>query len=113
LPDHVSDLIDVLLWRITEADGKYNTRYKTSGALECADRRQLRHEHVYPRSRMIDALLRAKPEQVDDILMDAIGCTVTREEHERLHKFADQHGWDRYRKAELVVIDTDTGERLI
>jgi hypothetical protein len=46
LPDHVSDLIDVLLWRITEADGKYNTRYKSSGALECANNSQLRHEHV-------------------------------------------------------------------
>jgi Arc/MetJ family transcription regulator len=62
---------------------------------------------------MIAALVKAKPEKVGDILKDAVGCTVTREEHERLHKFVDEHGWDRYRKAELVVIDTETGERVI
>ena len=44
--EHIQDLIDTLLWRITEADGKYNTLYKTSGAIGCSDKSQLRHEHV-------------------------------------------------------------------
>ena len=36
--EHIQDLIDTLLWRITEADGKYNTRYKTNGAIGCSDK---------------------------------------------------------------------------
>ena len=54
LPEHVRELIDCLLWKITEADGKWNTRYKTIGALECIDKKQLRHEHVYQKAKMIE-----------------------------------------------------------
>jgi hypothetical protein len=62
---------------------------------------------------MITALEKAAPHEVDDILKIAIGCTVTVEEHARLSKVDDEYGWDRYRKARVIVIDTQTGERLI
>ena len=60
---------------------------------------------------MIAALEKAAPHEVDDILKDAIGCTVTVEEHTRLSKFDEEYGWERYRKAGISVIDTQTGER--
>jgi hypothetical protein len=104
--EHIQDLIDTLLWRITEADGKYNTRYRTSGAIDCSDKSQLRHEHVCQRSRMITLLMNAKPEEVDGILKDAVGCVVTRDEHTRLKAFDQEYGWERYRKAGLRVMDT-------
>ena len=62
---------------------------------------------------MIDRLLSAKLEEVDSILEGAVGCTVTIGEHSRLAKWDDEYGWDRYRKAGLVVIDTASGERWI
>ena len=111
--EHVEDLIDILLWRITEADGKYNTRHKTTGALACTDKSQLRHEHVYQRSKMITALVKAEPGEVDTILEDAIGCTVTEDEHALLLEFDGLYGWERYRQAGIVVMNTETGERVI
>jgi hypothetical protein len=110
---HVEDLIDILLWRITEADGKYNTRHKTTGALACTDKSQLRHEHVYQRSKMITTLVRAEPGEVDTILKDAIGCTVTEDEHALLLEFDGLYGWERYRQAGIVVMNTETGERVV
>jgi len=41
------------------------------------------------------------------------GCTVTKEEHALLKRFNDEYGWERYRKAGLTVIDTQTGKRVI
>lgn len=113
LPEHIRSLIDTLLWRITEADGKYNTRYKTRGAINCTDKNQLRHEHVYQKARMIEALINADPDAVDTILDDAIGCTVTNEEHRHLNEFDCEYGWERYRKAGLEVIDMINHERKV
>ena len=113
LPEHIRELIDTLLWKLSEADGKYNTRYKTNGVLACTDRSQLRHEHVYQKSKMIEALLNAEQDDVDNILSDAIGCTVTIDEHARLNKYDGEYGWERYRKAGLEVFDTATNERKV
>jgi hypothetical protein len=89
-----------------------NTRYKTPDALKCNSKRQTRHEHVYPRSRLIDAFI-AKPEALDEILINAIGCTVTIDEHLRLTPFDRLHeGWERYRRADVTVLDTQTGKEL-
>jgi hypothetical protein len=114
LSTHYRELLSTLLWKITEAEShKYKTRFQTQGALDCTDSRLLRHEHVFQRSKMIFALERAAPEEVERILQDAIGCTVTTEEHSLLCNFEALDGWDRYRNAGLVVIDTQTGERVI
>lgn len=114
LSSHSRELLDVLLWKITEAEShKHKTRFKSEGALGCSEKARLRHEHVFQRSRMIAALEKAAPHEVDDILKKAIGCTVTVEEHTRLSKFEKEYGWERYRKAGIVVIDTQTGERVI
>src|SRR5712672_2478450 len=112
LRGHYQELLDTLLWKITEAEcsNKYKTRFQTQGAVNRKGETNLRHEHVFQRSRMIELLEKAAPHEVDDILKDAIGCTVTVEEHARLSKFDDEYGWGRYRKARITVIDTQTGE---
>src|SRR5215472_5310957 len=94
LPEHVRELIDCLLWKITEADGKTNTRFKTSGALGCTDNKLLRHEHVYQKNKMIDALVKCAPGAVDGVLVEAVGCLVTVDEHLRLNKFDSDYGWE-------------------
>ncbi|MCU1224673.1 MAG: hypothetical protein JWQ42_2766 [Edaphobacter sp.] len=79
----------------------------------CSDKAKLMHEHVFQRSKMIAALEKAEPHEVDDTLKDAIGCTLTVEEHSPLFEFDEEYGWERYRKAGVAVVDTQTDERVI
>lgn len=114
LSAHYRELLDVLLWKLTEAESsKYKTRFRSKGALGCGGKAKLRHDHVFQRSKMIAALEKAEPHEVDDILKNAIGCTVTAEEHSRLSQFDEEYGWARYRKAGITVIDTQTDEPVI
>ena len=69
LPAHYRALLNTLLWKMTEAEShKYKTRFQSQGAIEGSGKGKLRHEHVFQRSRMIDELLQAKPEELDGIL---------------------------------------------
>lgn len=100
-----------MLWKITEADGKYTARYQSQGAMEPGA--ELHHEHVFQKKRMIDRLIAASAEEIDGILADACCCVVTRQEHERLKSYDNEYGWERYRKAGIVVIDTQSAKRII
>ncbi len=108
---HYRQLLSVLLWKITEAESmnKRGTRLQSQGARCCTKVANLEHDHVYQRSKMIDALEKAAPHEIDDILKRAIGCTVTKGEHNLLAKYNDEDGWERYRKAGIVVFDMQTG----
>lgn len=61
---------------------------------------------------MVSELL-TQPDRVDEIVSAAVGCVVTREEHERLsaidREFPELVGWKRYVKAGLVVRDMESG----
>jgi hypothetical protein len=59
---------------------------------------------------MIDALMKAKPVEVQGILKDA-GCTVTIDEHRNFDDKCDE--WDRVREAKVAVSNTETGEHEI
>jgi hypothetical protein len=114
-PAHIRELLTILLWKITEAEAmnKRGTRLQSQGARGCTEVANLEHDHVYQRAKMIDALERAAPHEVDVILKDAIGCTVTVEEHTRLSKVGKEYdGWDRYRKAGILVFDTQTDKQV-
>jgi hypothetical protein len=113
LSAHYRELLTILLWKITEAESsKHKTRFQSQGALDSSDKSKLRHDHVFQRSKMIVALEKAAPQDVDDILNTAVACTVTVEEHDHLSRFDDEYGWERYRKAKIAVIDTQTGKRV-
>jgi hypothetical protein len=113
LATHRGEILTVLLWKLTQAEGgKYGTLLKSSGTRNCKDKKKLRHDHVFQRAKMIAALIKAAPDQVDKILATAVGCTVTAKEHKRLSKFDKTcDGWKRYRRAKIVVFDTQTGRR--
>jgi hypothetical protein len=110
LLEHRRECLGIALWKYTEAEGvsKHKTRLRSEGSL--ADPSDLRHDLVFQRANMIDALLRAKPEDVDSIIQGAVGCTVTNDEHTRLDRFKHLDGWERYRQAGIVVIDMETGK---
>ncbi len=112
-PPHKRDLLKICIWKITEANGKYKTRFRTraSQLVECS--KTLAHEHVFRMKFLIDDLIYA-PSNADSILERAVGCTVTRSEHEKLsaldRRLSDIDGWARYREAMIEVIDTATGK---
>lgn len=81
--------------------------------LSGADKRQLRHDHVLTRKRLIDVMIR-RPETAEQTLLTAVACVVTAEEHVRLTALGEtQEGWDRYIAAEVDVFDEQEGVPLI
>lgn len=110
-------LLGECIWFVTEADGKYATRYRSRGVLELQDDgplrsvlSRLRHEHVVTRKSLADRMRVGEDPEV--VLADAVACVVTVEEHARLSVYDLTHyGWDRYRAAGVEVIDMATGER--
>ena len=99
---HKRELIDVCIWKITEADGKYKTRYWSEGALD-SPRSQWRHEHVFEKKELIQRLLGG--EKLGCVLADTVACIVTKEEHLLLGA-SSSSGWKRYRDAGIQVFDT-------
>jgi len=111
LPRYRTELLHNVLWLMTAApSGKYATRYRTRGAVDDPDA-SLRHEHVFTRKSVAEALLKATADDIEAILRDrAVACTVTAAEHDRLKPFDETHqGWERYREAGVVVLDMLTG----
>ncbi|MBX3320517.1 MAG: hypothetical protein KF890_11615 [Nitrospira sp.] len=110
-PEHRKALLSRMIWKITEAHGKYTTRYCSIAARNKQE--GLRHEHVIPRKVLIDRLMKA-PSDVENILQDAIACTVTAEEHDSLSTVSeDVCDWDRYKRAKIPVFDRLKDERFI
>jgi hypothetical protein len=105
-----------ILIRLTHgnSNGKYDTQYRSAGALGMTDPALLEHEHVYPRRWMIEQML-AEPSAVELILTTfALACTVTKDEHRRLAAAERANpgldGWRRYFAAGIAVTDMATGE---
>ena len=112
LERHKDELLSVLIWKITEAHGKYTLRYRSRGSLENPSTK-MHHEHVFPRKWLISQL-KAHPDQLDHILSSAIGCVVTVLEHRALCT-VDRNlmGWERYEAAGIEVFDTVNNKWLI
>jgi hypothetical protein len=104
LERHRDELLSLMIWKITEAGGKYNLRFCTVGTLRNPVAKR-QHEHVYPRKWLI-AQLKADPSLVDEVLAKAFGCVITIDEHRRLSAASrGLLGWDRYRAAGIRVYD--------
>jgi 2-polyprenyl-6-methoxyphenol hydroxylase-like FAD-dependent oxidoreductase len=81
---------------------------------ECEARkpREFRREHVIPRVVLEQELAAATTEaQVREILMKTEVCAVSVQEERRLPRDGAVVGWDRYRRAGVVVIDRKTGKK--
>jgi hypothetical protein len=106
LPKHKRELIPTVLWKITEAEGKYRLRFRSAGALTCKQANQLRHEHVFTRKQLTHELLH-HPRAIKRILTKCLACVVTKAEHTKLNRVPSAvQGWARYRKAGIKVYDT-------
>ena len=104
-PSHKRELLSVCIWKVTEADGKLNVRYWSQEAVK-ADKKDLRHEHVYERKELIDRLLNGEP--LEQVFSDMVACIVTKDEHLALSK-SNRSGWDRYKDTNIKVYDSQDG----
>lgn len=111
LETHFREILKIAVWKYTECDGKYTTRFRSDGAL-FASGKDIHHEHVIPIRRLVDALV-AEPEDVAGIMTRAIGCVVLRSEHKLLGQIEKEHpaadGWTRYQLAGITVWDLQVG----
>jgi len=112
LERHKDELLSLMIWKITEAEGKYRLRYCTEGALRDPSAKK-QHEHVYSRSWLIGQL-KANPDRVQEVLQHAFGCVITVPEHQRLNRAPkDLIGWDRYRATGVRVFDRQANDWLL
>lgn len=97
------DIFDLIIWRITEIDGKYNTKYRSEKAKDIKDVKLLHHEHTISRKKLKEGLIHAKNiNDVRKILRKAEGCVILREEHMKLnHKL---EGRKKYRDVGIKLI---------
>jgi|CXWL01.1.fsa_nt_gi hypothetical protein len=110
LDEHKRTLISRMLWKITEANGKYTTRFQSENAIR--KKGALRHDHAWIRKHMVEGIL-AYPRDLDSKIALAIGCTVTKDEHDRLTEFDSVcDGWERYRRAKIAVWDLRDRKRI-
>lgn len=112
LDSHLKELIDEMLWKITECHGKWNTRFISKRALLAIDEK-LQHEHVFERKALIAELLQGA-DRINAVVEKAIGCVVTKCEHGILTKISRERpelsGWKRYEAAEIEVVDRKNGK---
>lgn len=109
LAEHKRELLSICLWKISQAQGisKYKTRYVSAASLN-APTSSLAHDHVYERHWITRRLMLGEIE-VDALRTIALACTVLRSEHKQLTALSKDEpgiaGWERYRKADIAVID--------
>lgn len=107
LPEHKRLVLSRLQWFISNADGKYRTRFRSKLVVDLATEDpsstvKINHEHVFTR-REVTAKLISSPDSIDTLLDEVIGCIVTKEEHDRMPR--NLSGWDRYFAAGIIVLD--------
>lgn len=107
LTEHRKLMLSRIQWIISEADGKYRTRYRSSAVVELATNSpesqvKINHDHVFTRKEITQRVL-LEPLRCDEILNDVVGCILTKEEHTKL---SEKHsGWERYRFAKIAILD--------
>jgi len=107
LNTHLRESLSIAIWKYTECNGKYTTRFRSRGAVESPNGK-LNHEHVFTRKSLIDELL-GSPGDFEIIMSKAVACTVLTSEHALLRSVEKQNpslvGWNRYRAAGIEVFD--------
>lgn len=110
---HKKKILSDVLWLISEADGKYTTRFRSAEVIRLAKEEpnsdiKIQHEHVFQRKKIKEEILHRKkellanPSLLDEILDRTVGCVVTETEHKNLP--GCQCGWSRY-TARVRVLD--------
>lgn len=105
---HKKEVIKIMLWNVSQIDGKYSVRYRSEGVLSDEDEK-VQHEHVITRKETTRLLLE-NPQGILEILEQVLACVVTESEHKKLSAIKDVSGWERYKQAGIKVYDAETCE---
>ena len=81
---HKKKILSEVLWFISEADGKYTTRFRSAEVVRLAREEptsltRIQHEHVFPRKKVTERILKdsnrllACPSLLDDLLDETVG----------------------------------------
>ncbi len=108
-------MLSEVLWLISEADGKYSTRFRTAEVVRLANEEpnsttKVQHEHVFPRKKVTERILHQRqmilqhPQLLDSLLDETVGCVVTEQEHRSLPNSLE--GWKRYEKVPVLDMMT-------
>jgi len=108
--DMKKKVIDVMLWNITGvgegSKGQYLIRFRSTQSIQNKDA-EIRHDHVYQRKYLKESILQERV-LTNETIEKIIGCVVTFEKHEELHKVDKTlDGWDRYVAAKIEVQDME------
>jgi len=103
-PDVKRPLLGHALWQITRAHGDLYGEFRSHGFLNQKSDTKVQREHVFRRELLIEAILRDE-EPLGTVLDRVIHCSVSKDEHKRLHDIHDKRldGWARYVAAEIEV----------
>lgn len=102
---HIKKFLDLVVWLVTEKDGKYNQRFISIGVKNKISVEKPILEHVNTRKSVIKMMIE-KPNNIDSILKNIKSCLVTKEEHYILNNIDESvKGWDRYKRAGIKVYD--------
>ena len=113
---HRKKILSEVLWLISEADGKYTTRFRSAEVVRLArdepnSLMKIQHEHVFPRKRVTELILKERDlllndlPRLDKLLEETVGCVVTTDEHKNLSNSHD--GWSRYAKVPVLDMATN------
>jgi hypothetical protein len=122
IPEHKTKILSDILWFLSEADGKYSTRFRSKIVVDLANadpksHERIQHEHVYPRKTVSHELLdnlnfyRTNHDALELFLDETVGCIVTEEEHKSLRK--DKVGWSRYENVPVYDMSASPPELLV
>ncbi len=95
------------VWKLSERDGKYSTRFRSMKALEAMPH-EIQHEHIFPIRFLFEQFISGRWNE-HHIAHASVACLVTIPEHQRLSSDdrdqASPVGWQRYVKAGIMVRD--------
>jgi hypothetical protein len=108
-------LLSQAIWQVAHATGNFRGRYRSENVIRQSGL-EIERDHIYPKTRLIEQIMSAS-DNLDDVLDQVIQrarcCTVSADEHERLHDFdSELDGWNRYEAAGIVVYDMLTVSRM-
>lgn len=110
-PRHKLQLVDRMIWALTEEPwGKYTTPIRSVASLEVPTK-GLRHEHVYTRKWLKEAMVN-EPGRIDELVRLAVACVVTVAEGDLLTRTKGVEGWERYRVAGIALVTVDEAGRV-
>lgn len=76
-PAHRRKILHNAIWYLTEADGKWTTRYKSKEVLELAESDsmspvRINHEHVFTRKNLVEDMIKDSESLLTDLPREAL-----------------------------------------